>query len=50
MHNITTQSERLFAGKLGSLFTWYLTKSGVHHNAINSLLYLRMLREKYIKM
>ena len=25
-------------------------ENGVHHNAINLLLYLRTLREKYIKM
>ena len=29
MHNITTPNERLFAGKLGSSFTWYLTKCGI---------------------
>ena len=50
MHNITTPNEKLFAGKLSSSFTWYLTKEGVNHYVINSLLYLRMLREKYIKM
>ena len=50
MHNITTPNERLFASELGSSFTWYLTKEGVNHFAINTLLYLRMLREKYVKM
>ena len=50
MHNITTLNERLFAGKLGSSFTWHLTKDGVQHYAINSLLYLRTLREKYVKV
>ena len=50
MHNITTPNERLFAGKIGSSFTWYLTKNGVHHYAINMLLYLRTLREKYVKL
>ena len=49
MHNITTPNERLFAGKLSSSFTWYSTKEGVNHYAINSLLYLGMLREKYVK-
>ena len=50
MHSITTLNERLFTGKLGSSFTWYLTKEEVNHYAINTLLYLRMLREKYVKM
>ena len=50
MHNITIPNERLFAGKLSSSFTWYLTKEGVNHYAINSFLYQRMLREKYVKI
>ena len=50
MHNITTPNERLFVGKPGSSFTWYLTKEGVNHYAINTLLFLRILREKYVKM
>ena len=50
MYNLTTLNERLFTGKLSSWYNWYLTKDGVNHYAINSLLYLRMLREKYIKM
>ena len=50
MHNITSPNERLFAGKLGSSFTWHLIQNGVHHYAIDSLLYLKTLREKYIKM
>ena len=50
MYNITAQNERLFAGKLVSPFTLYLTKEGVNHYAINTLLYLRTLRQKYVKM
>ena len=50
MHKITTPNERLFAGKLGFTFTWYLTKEGINHFAINTLLYLRTSREKYVKM
>ena len=50
MHNITTSNGKLLAGKLSSSFTWYLTKEGVNHYVINSLLYQRMLRAKYIKM
>ena len=49
VHNITTPNERLFAGKLGS-FTSYLTKNGVLHCAVNTLIYLRTLIEKYVKM
>ena len=50
MHNITTLNERIFAGKFGSSFTWYMNKNGIYHYAINTLLYVRTLREKYIKM
>ena len=31
-------------------YNWYLSKDGISTYAINSLLYLRMLREKYIHM
>ena len=50
MHNSTTPNEKLFAGKLRSWYYWYLTKDGIGHYAINSLLYLRTLIEKYVKM
>ena len=50
MHNTTPQNEQLFAGELSTTFTWYVNKNGVHHYAINSLLYLGTLREKYVKM
>ena len=51
MHNSTTlPNEKLFCSKLSSWYTWYLTKDGIGHYAINSVLYLRMLREKYVKM
>ena len=50
MHNSTTPNEKLFAGELSTAFTWYVSKNGVHHYAINLLLYLRTLREKYVKM
>ena len=49
MYNIITSNERLFAGELSAAFTWYINKNGVHHYAINFLLYLRTLREKYIE-
>ena len=50
MHNSTTTNEKLFASKLDSWYNWYLTNNGIGHYAINSLLYLRMLRKKYVKM
>ena len=45
MHNSTTTNEKLFAGKLDSWYNGYLTKDRVGYYAINSLLYLKMLRE-----
>ena len=50
MHKSTTPNERLFTGELNSAFMWYVNKQGVQHYAINLLLYLRMLREIYVKM
>ena len=47
VHNKTTWNEKLFASKLNH---WYLSKDGVGHYAINSLLFLTMTREKYVKM
>ena len=38
MHNTTTWKIRLFAGKLDHWYHWYLSKDGVGHYAINSLL------------
>ena len=43
MHNSATRNEKLFAGKLDSWYNWYLSKDGISHYAINSLLYLRTL-------
>ena len=49
MHNIPIPNKRLFGGELSTAYTWYV-KNGVHDYAIHLLLYLRTLREKYIKM
>ena len=38
MLNSTTLNEKLFAGRLDSWYNWYLTKDGIGHYAINSLL------------
>ena len=45
MHNTTTWNERLFVGKLSNLYQWYLSKDGVDHYAINTLLYITTMRE-----
>ena len=50
MHNTTTLNEKLFIGDFNAAFTWYINQRGVQHYAINILLYLRTLREKYVKM
>ena len=50
IHNKTTINEKLFTGELSTAYTWYVNKQGIQHYAIYSLLYLRMTRDKYIKM
>ena len=40
MNNKMTWNERLFAGNLNHWYHWYLSKDGVGHYTINSLLYL----------
>ena len=42
--------EKLFVGKLNDWYQWYLSKDGVGHYAINYLLYITTMREKYIKI
>ena len=50
MHNASTWKERTFAGRLNQWFDMYLHQEGMHHYAINSVLYLTSVREKYVKM
>ena len=50
MHNNTTPNEKLFAGDFSSASTWYINQRGVQHYAVNTLLYLRTLSEKYVQM
>ena len=50
MHNSTTEIERLFAGELNAAYTWYINTPNTQEYAINSLLYLRTIRDKYIQM
>ena len=50
MHNTTSWRERTFAGKLNQWLELYLHQDGVYHYAINSILFLISIREKYVKM
>ena len=50
LHNKTTWNERLFAGQIKDWYHWYLTSRGVNQYAINSVLFLITVREKYVKM
>ena len=50
MQNITTWKEKTFAGKLTQLNQYYLNEEGAPTFAINSILFLTTVREKYVKM
>ena len=50
MQNFTTWNEKTFAGKLHDWMELYSHDKGVHHYAINSVLFLTMVREIYVKM
>ena len=50
MHNTSTWRERTFAGKLNQWLELYLHQEGIGHYAINSILFLTLIREKYVKM
>ena len=50
MHNSTTEIERLFAGGPNAVYTWYINTPNTKEYAIDSLLYLRTVRDKYIQM
>ena len=50
MQNFTTWNERTFAGKLHDWMELYSHDEAVHHYAINSVLFLTTVREKYVKM
>ena len=47
LHNRTTWNEKLFSGQWCN---YYSSSSGIQHYAINSLLFLTTVREKYVKM
>ena len=50
MHNYTTEIEKLFVGELNTAYTWYFSTPNMQEYAIDSLLYLRTVRDKYIQM
>ena len=50
IQNFTTWTKKTFAGKLHVWMELYSHDEGVHHYAINSVLFLTTVREKYVKM
>ena len=50
MQNFATWNERTFSGMLHNWLELYSHNEGVNHYAINSVLFLTLIREKYIKM
>ena len=50
LHNKTTCNEKLFAGQIKDWYYYYLTSRGVNQYAVNSILFLTTVREKYVKM
>ena len=50
MQNFTTWNEKTFAGKLHDWMELYSQDEGIHNYAINSVLFLTTVREKYVKM
>ena len=50
MQNFTTWNEKTFAGKLHDWMEIYAQDKGVHNYAINSILFLTTVREKYVKI
>ena len=50
MNNRSVWYEKLYAGHVNKWFEMYLAGQGANYYAIHSLLYLRTIQEKYIKM
>ena len=50
MQNFTTWNENTFAGKLHDWMELYSQVKGICNYVINSVLFLTMVREKYVKM
>ena len=49
LHNRTTWNEKIFSGQINNWYKYYLSTVGIQHYAINSLLFLTTVREKYVK-
>ena len=50
MQNFTTWNKKAFAGRLHDWKELYSHNEGIHHYAMNSVLFLTVVREKYVKM
>ena len=50
MQNFTTWNKKTFAGKLHDWMEIYSQDEGMHNYAINSVLFLTTVQEKYVKM
>ena len=50
MNNRSVWYEKLYAGHVNKWFEMYSASQGANYYAIHSLLYLRTIQEKYIKM
>ena len=50
MQNFTTMSKKTFTRKLHDWMELYAQDEGLHNYAINSILFLTTIREKYVKM
>ena len=50
IHNFTSPDDKLFVGQQDTAFlkTIYINMQGIQHYYINSLLYLRIVKEKYV--
>ena len=50
LHNRTTWNEKLLSGQITNWYKYYSSYLDMQHYAINSLLFLTTVREKYVKM
>ena len=50
MHNISTWKEKTFLGNFNQLIEAYKQQDGVQNYAINFVLFLTIVREKYAKL
>ena len=51
MHNLTSHKEKLFIGKVNEWLKQQLTHFNTEHSySINTLLFLRTIKEKYVRM